>query len=145
MRIGIVLLCLLVIVGCSKKDTDEESSGASDVAEESPATSSDTVHLLMVEGTALEGNPMFKEGTVQMIAVAVHDRDADAARQLAMERIEPMGYGDLELKSQEEVDLAGLSPDDPRMELCAAARDSGFSMAVIDLQEEDRRPSDEGQ
>jgi len=145
MRFGVILLSLLLVTACSKKGADEDAPAANDTNQQAEAQSPDMVHLLMVQGTAQEGNPMFKEGTVQLIAVAVHDMEGEAARQLAMEKLGPMGYTDLELKSHEEIDLASLAPDDPRAELCSAARDSGFSMAVFDLREEDQKPSSTGQ
>lgn len=145
MRFGVIVLSLLLVTACSKKGADEETPAAGDMNQQAEAQSPDTVHLLMVQGTAQDGNPMFKAGTVQLIAVAVHDMEGEDARQLAMEKLGPMGYTDLELKSHEQIDLASLSPDDPRAELCTAARDSGFSMAVFDLQEEDQKPSSMGQ
>jgi hypothetical protein len=137
MRTGIVLLSLFLIAGCTQKDqADDQASG------EPPAEAADPIHLMMVEGTALPGNPMFKEGTVQVIAVAVHGGDGGSARQLAMEKVAPMGYGNLDLRSHEQIEVDSLPAGDPRAELCREAMRTGYSMAVFDLQEEDQKPAE---
>jgi hypothetical protein len=147
MKTGIFLLCLLLIVGCTKKQETENTTEQDAATMEQPVETEapGTVQLLMVEATALDENPMFKEGTVQVIAVAVLDANGEDALRLAMEKIEPMGYGEMKVKSQDAIHLADLTPDDPKLELCRAARESGFSMAVFDLQEEDRKePAETG-